>query len=397
MSRTNIYQIYYDQDSKSRLDPGFIALDNSDNPRPDWREYWPIRQFLLNNTLNEDELYGFLSPLFYGKTMLDAGTVQQFIDTHPGYDVYGFSPFLQDSACYLNIIEHGNSYHPGMWQLTDALLRSIGAEIDFQHLVMDLNTTIFCNYFVAKPAFWAKWFALTEHLFEITEDSNNALGREINSMTSYKQATLNMKVFIIERIASLILSQDNSVRIASYDIEQMPWSDPAYRPYQNQMMRLNALKLAYRDSGEPRHLDDFFAQRIAILNACRFAQAVSPQQRHFFWQHELQSSATSAISPAPAQPQYHASASASAMLHSAVININAAHYEEAFTQLNLALAEEPENAEVVFQMGRLAATCNMHDDAKQLFHQAILRKPELVNALIDFYRGQVQDARAGKI
>jgi hypothetical protein len=280
----NIFQIFYDQESRNRVDPGFLPLDNVANERPDWREYWPIRKFLLNNALNADELYGFFSPVFYGKTLLDSGKVHDFIDSNPGYDVYSFSPFRQDATCYLNIIEHGNRYHPGMLQLVDGFLREIGAEIDFHHLVMDLQTTIFCNYFVATPAFWDKWFALTEQLFAITEDPAHPLGREIDALTDYRQKSpLNMKVFIVERIASLILSQDPSINIAPYDIEQMPWSDASYSPYWNEMMTLNALKMAYQQTGNQRYLDNFFALRIRILNACERYFPQSPlQQRHFF-------------------------------------------------------------------------------------------------------------------
>jgi len=91
-----------------------------------------------------------------------------------------------------------------------------------------------------------------------------------------------MKVFIIERIASLILSQDPTLTIATYDLEQMPWSDPAYSPYWNDMITLNALKMAYQQSGNNRYLANFFALRIRILNTCRFAQPLPAQQRHFF-------------------------------------------------------------------------------------------------------------------
>jgi len=86
----------------------------------------------------------------------------------------------------------------------------------------------------------------------------------------------------------------------------------------------------------------------------------------------------------------------SSPLEAGIEYINAAQYEEAFTELVKALQQEPENADVVFQMGRLAAICNMDEDAKELFYQASLRKPELVKAIVDFYRLQVQNARAGK-
>ena len=43
MSIIYAYQIYYSEQTRDALDPGFLPLDNLANPRPDWREYWPIR------------------------------------------------------------------------------------------------------------------------------------------------------------------------------------------------------------------------------------------------------------------------------------------------------------------------------------------------------------------
>ena len=65
----HLYQIYFDEISRKNLDPGFLPLDNSKNERPDWREYWPIRQFLIKESLNENALYGFLSHKFFQKTL----------------------------------------------------------------------------------------------------------------------------------------------------------------------------------------------------------------------------------------------------------------------------------------------------------------------------------------
>ncbi|MFZ9794619.1 MAG: hypothetical protein ACO3F3_20030, partial [Gemmataceae bacterium] len=70
MTKPNIYifQIYYDEDSKSKLQKGFIPLDNSPNMRPDWAEYWPIRNVLLNQSFNPRDYIGFLSSKFFEKT-----------------------------------------------------------------------------------------------------------------------------------------------------------------------------------------------------------------------------------------------------------------------------------------------------------------------------------------
>lgn len=79
MKNTHIYQIFYNSETRKNLDPDFIPLENIVESRPDWREYWPIRNYLLNNSLNEDDYYGFFSPKFEEKTGLKAKTVIDFI------------------------------------------------------------------------------------------------------------------------------------------------------------------------------------------------------------------------------------------------------------------------------------------------------------------------------
>src|ERR1700682_4374243 len=67
----HIFQILNHYTAPQDLDPGFAVLDNSANERPDWYEYWPIRKFLLNEALDEDAFYGFLSPKLKSKTSFD--------------------------------------------------------------------------------------------------------------------------------------------------------------------------------------------------------------------------------------------------------------------------------------------------------------------------------------
>ncbi|MCP1574894.1 hypothetical protein J2S30_003273 [Herbaspirillum rubrisubalbicans] len=265
---THIHQIFYDAASQQQLDRGFIPLENRGNPRPDWREYWAIRQYFHNNTLNENDLYGFFSPNFKNKTLLDAGKVFQFINANPGADVYHFSPFFQDSACYLNMFEQGNRYHPGMVSLVNTFLGSIDLNVDLRKLAMDFRSTIYCNFMVAKPVFWEKWFAINERLFEEVEQGTGAFAQQMNALTTYHKMPLNMKVFIMERIASLILALDHSLSVAHYDIAQMPWSDILYYPCRDDMFTLNALKLAYLNSSEERYLQLFYGLRNQVLKRC---------------------------------------------------------------------------------------------------------------------------------
>src|SRR5476651_441474 len=79
MQTMHIYQILNHYTPRQDLDPGFAVLDNSINERPDWFEYWPIKRFLLGETLDENTFYGFLSPKFKLKTSLSSAAVRDFI------------------------------------------------------------------------------------------------------------------------------------------------------------------------------------------------------------------------------------------------------------------------------------------------------------------------------
>jgi len=69
--KTYIYQICYSPETLENIPEGFKVLDNLKNERPDWREFWAIRQFLKSNYLADDALYGFMSPKFPEKTGLN--------------------------------------------------------------------------------------------------------------------------------------------------------------------------------------------------------------------------------------------------------------------------------------------------------------------------------------
>src|ERR1700675_279775 len=104
MQAMHIYQILNHYTSRQELDPGFKVLDNSANERPDWFEYWPIRRFLLNEALDEDAFYGFLSPKFKLKTSLSYDAVREFIlEAGTETDVILLSPSIHNSAYYLNV------------------------------------------------------------------------------------------------------------------------------------------------------------------------------------------------------------------------------------------------------------------------------------------------------
>ena len=89
----HLYHIAYSQETLQSAPAEFLILDNLKNERPDWFEYWPIRNFLNSSVLNENDFYGFFSPKFSLKTGLNAASVRKFVASDGGLsDCYIISP-----------------------------------------------------------------------------------------------------------------------------------------------------------------------------------------------------------------------------------------------------------------------------------------------------------------
>jgi len=255
MPRAHIYQILTPYVSRQQLDPGFEVLDNTANQRPDWFEYWPIRNYLLGGGLDEDAFYGFLSPKFRLKTNLSSTAVREFIDAAgPAAEVVLFSPRIDHSAYYWNVFDHGEEEHPGMKEVTRRLLERLGLPSDMQSLVTDSRNTVFSNFFTAKPRFWRAWLAINEQMFAIAENPDEELGALLRTPTIYRGApSVQMKVFVMERMATLILARDPSFSVRVRDpfvahtrIYKLPVA-----------VVCDALKIAYVTQGRGQYKDVF--------------------------------------------------------------------------------------------------------------------------------------------
>ena len=258
MHALHTYQILNHYTSRQELDPGFDVLDNSSNERPDWYEYWPIRKFLLNEPLDENGFYGFLSPKFKLKTNLNAAEVRDFLEADAATDVALFSPSIHNSAFYLNVFEHGNAEHPGLLHAATDFFARIGHPQPLKTLVSDSRNTVHSNYFIAKPRFWRAWLGITEQLFAIAENPADPLGLQLRTTTPYRgRREVQMKIFLMERVATWILITDPSFRARAHD----PFASRS-RIYKLPVAIIcDALKIAYATQGRRQYLDVFLLLR----------------------------------------------------------------------------------------------------------------------------------------
>jgi len=169
-------------------------------------------------------------PLFHDKTGLRAQQVHAFIDSNPGVDVYTFSPSMSDAAAYLSVFEQGALRHPGLPQIAAKLMTAIGLEVDLNTIVNDFRTTVYCNYIVAKPVFWEKWFGINERMLEIAESNSGELSSKLTAVTDYGKSTVQMKVFIMERVGSLVMALMPELKVVNLNIGAMRFGNPMFYP-----------------------------------------------------------------------------------------------------------------------------------------------------------------------
>jgi hypothetical protein len=267
----HLHLIAYSPAVRDAIAPGWRVLDNLANERPDWYEYWPIRNFLLareasaHEPLDESAFYGFFSPKFSAKTGLSFEAVRDFVAAHAHRaDVLLFSPQPDMGAFFLNVFEQGETFDPGLIGAYSAFLQHLGRPAPLRQMVMDARQVCFSNYFVARPAFWREWLALNEQLFAVCEGPPSALRDALTHRTTYPGPNgqgAERKVFLQERACSLLLATQPRWRSVPYDPFGMGWSVSRLRQHPHDAFASDALKRAFRDTGWPHYMQAFAAVR----------------------------------------------------------------------------------------------------------------------------------------
>lgn len=261
MNQVNLYHIAYSPETLQQVPSGYGVLNNLDSERNDWREYWPIRRFLLEETLDDDSYYGFFSPRFQEKVGLTHAQVTGFVQSaSPDADLVSFSPQPDMGAFFLNIFEQEELFEAGFIAASEAFFAEVGMPLTLSTLVMDSRQIIFSNYFVAKPAFWREWLRINEQLFAICEGPDSELKQALVHETSYP-GEVQRKVFLMERVASILLTVNPKWRVRAYNTFKCAWSASRLNQFKLEAVLSDALKIAIREQGFADYHDAFAAIR----------------------------------------------------------------------------------------------------------------------------------------
>jgi hypothetical protein len=252
---------------------GFLPLQEGD--RPDWDNYAAIRAYFVNEVLDEEALYGFFPAGFVERSGIAAADMTQFVERNSGNDAYLFVPNQRDATCFLNVFEEAEFRHPGFRQLAQDYLEAVGLSLDLREFVTDSRATAHAGHVLAKPVFWKTWFDLCEQVFALAESGDGPLAAGLNA-TSGEASPVALKVWLTDRVASLVLALDQQLRIAVFDYAARPLPDLASLTYRDKLPRLDAMKRDYLATGDITLIDSFLELRNSILQYAEKIPAAVP-------------------------------------------------------------------------------------------------------------------------
>ena len=267
MSKASVFQIFYSRETRKQLDAGFIPLDNRKNERPDWFEFWVIRNYLLQNKLEEDRWYGFLSPNFLKKTGVRSTDVHDLLNKVDDLcDVVLVSYGWDQISYFLNCFEQGEYWHPGLIDASEKFFQASGIDFDIRQYVGSTQNTVFSNFLFGKRNYWEKWLSLANSLFGYVESGNISLSKQASALTAYGSGENRapMKAFIQERLASVLLATEK-FRVLAADISgNLPVFDRLFLDSsrtRHLLYTCDIMKQQYCSSGDGRYLEMYWKIR----------------------------------------------------------------------------------------------------------------------------------------
>ena len=273
MARVQIHQIFNDETSRATIDPAFIPLDNLVPEHPDWLEYGAIAKFLHQTTLQPGALYGFLTDRFKPEADIPASDMMEFLGlVGDGYDLVNFTPFPDQHALFWNVFEQGEYRVPGHAMLAQDVFAALGIKADVTELVMDSRSSIFRTYFAAKPVFWEKWLALADKLVSLSDAPSGNLRDRLNMSAPRRQDMPGLlvgqqKVAMMERLASLVLATNPSIKAVSYQPFLRPRTRSPFAEFPVEAVLSDALKIAFNVRGDPVYKHAFGQVREQVQKA----------------------------------------------------------------------------------------------------------------------------------
>lgn len=209
-----------------------------------------------------EDLYGFLAEDFFAKTGLSAADMHQFMQQHPGKDVYTFSPFVAREALSPNVFVSGeDDIH--LNDVAQAFLAQVGLDLQVSTWVTAADYMAPVQYIVAGPLFWTTWFDLAGTLMEMAADPANPLA----SRLAEPVGNTSVKWLLADRLASVVMALDQELKLARLDPFRMPALSGMPAQQRRDWQSLDGLKKAWQLTQVAHYLEQYAQMRSKFMPA----------------------------------------------------------------------------------------------------------------------------------
>ena len=124
---------------------------------------------------------------------------------------------------------------------------------------------IFCNYFIATGSFRLEWFNTCEKIFHIAENYSNPNNHFYTTTTPYNQTSPHIKTFIIERIANLLI-KNNNFRSTVILSSTPTFAISEFSGLIKELILLDSLKISYNLTGRLNFIEQFSLLRSEVIS-----------------------------------------------------------------------------------------------------------------------------------
>ena len=206
-----IYQIYYDDQSKSALDPNFIPFNNTHPEKPFEFEYGVMRKLYFNSeTFFNDEFLGVVSWKFQQKTFVNHAKFigwMEWMHKNKVGDIYTINPYPHESKIFENVWRQGDHFHPGLLDFACKMFEKAGIDRELLNLKHSSSVACYCNYWVARQSFWDVYMSHTEKLYKAVYESDAETRNYLFHVQADKIINSGMFSFLFERMFSTVLAK----------------------------------------------------------------------------------------------------------------------------------------------------------------------------------------------
>ena len=208
MTKTEIFQIYYDDAQESLLEPAFTPLMNTNKDQIQYREWTVLYKSLLIGEQRDLDIWGFTSWKWSQKIDRPGSDFLKLISDQPDSQCWFMEPIVRENDdIFDNPWRQGDFCHPGLIKLAQTIFDRLGYKLNAE---TDKLPNCFFNYFAMNKECWNRYMETLDKVKEIVDADP-----ELSHMMYVQPAEYNFDkslpywIFFVERFITSFLVAEN--------------------------------------------------------------------------------------------------------------------------------------------------------------------------------------------